>query len=392
MGKKCYISKREQILRADYMQTVLLNNPPALGTPWLEPLSSDTHLPSCIPLERFPFTIGRKETVDLQIDSSRVSREHAQIIKENGAFRIVDLKSTNGTFVNGAKIRNSPLCDGDMFAIANEEFTFFSGDASPSARMETQVIENETTTEAIGGDLPRQVIRAIRQLQEMLLQGGLKISWEMIFRLSDGQPYGFEARSWDESETEVFSDAERMVLAIDCRLTARIRNLSRTLAVEEAADLPGAGPVFIRFDTKDLGGEGMSESIFHLRSKLPHERRLILTLPYTAACNMTFPQELHRRLRAKEIGLAYYDFAELHEKSLQQLEIVPDFVFLSKSAVRGLIENDDRRMQTQALVAAVRKLGSEIVARGVDTRAQMELCREIGCRFGQGAFRASIKQ
>jgi EAL domain-containing protein (putative c-di-GMP-specific phosphodiesterase class I) len=60
--------------------------------------------------------------------------------------------------------------------------------------------------------------------------------------------------------------------------------------------------------------------------------------------------------------------------------------------VRGLIENDDRRMQTQALVAAVRKLGSEIVARGVDTRAQMELCREIGCRFGQGAFRASIKQ
>jgi EAL domain-containing protein (putative c-di-GMP-specific phosphodiesterase class I) len=119
---------------------------------------------------------------------------------------------------------------------------------------------------------------------------------------------------------------------------------------------------------------------------------LILTLPYTAACNLTFAQELHRRLRAKEVGLAYYDFAELHEKSLQQLEILPDFVFLSKSAVRGLIENDDRRMQTQALVTAVRKLGGEIVARGLDSRAQVELCREIGCRFGQGAFRASTKQ
>ena len=115
------------------MQTELLN-PPALGTPWLEHLAPDSDLPAQISIEKYPFTIGRKETVDLRIDSSRVSREHAQIVKENGGYQVIDLQSTNGTFVNGNRIEESPLCDGDMLTVANEEFTFYAArPSSPSA-------------------------------------------------------------------------------------------------------------------------------------------------------------------------------------------------------------------------------------------------------------------
>ena len=122
---------------------------------------------------------------------------------------------------------------------------------------------------------------------------------------------------------------------------------------------------------------------------LAPERRLILALPYTAACNLPFAQELHRQLRAKEVGLAYYDFADLHEKVLQQMEIVPDFLLLAKSVIRGLGNNFERQRQMQAIIAAVRKLGGEVIALGLNTRPQVELCRELGCRFGQGTYRAS---
>ncbi len=222
------------------MQTELLN-PPALGTPWLEHLSPESTLPAQIPVVKYPFTIGRKESVDLQIDSSRVSREHARIVKEDGEYRVIDLSSTNGTFVNGNRIEESPLCDGDMLMVANEEFTFYTGAAEQADRMATQVIELAAPESGNKKDLPRQVIHSVRLLQEMLLQGSSNISWETIFRLSDGQPYGYEAHSWNETEKGEFSEAERLVLAIDCRLTARIRTLSRIVAVEEAADLPVRG-------------------------------------------------------------------------------------------------------------------------------------------------------
>ena len=372
------------------MQTELLNQP-ALGTPYLEYLSAESDLPAQIPLDKYPFTIGRKETVDLRIDSNRVSREHAQIVKEDGNYRVIDLQSTNGTFVNGKRIEDAPLSDGDLLMVANEEFSFSTGTVDQAERMATQVIEL-AVPESGKQHLPQQVIHAVRLLQETLLQGSVGIFWETIFRLSDGQPYGYEARSWVETETGEFSEAERLVLAIDCRLTARIRNLSRIVAVEEAADLPGAGPLFIRFDTKDLGAGGMAESIAKLRDLLAPERRLILALPYTAACNLPFTQELHRQLRAKEVGLAYYDFADLHEKALQQMEIVPDFLLLAQSVVRGLANNFERQRQMQAIIAGVRKLGGEIVALGLNTRPQAELCRELGCRFGQGTFRASTNQ
>ncbi len=56
-----------------------------------------------IPLERTPFSIGRKTDRDLVIADSRVSREHAIVIAENGEYYVVDQGSRHGTFVNGIK-------------------------------------------------------------------------------------------------------------------------------------------------------------------------------------------------------------------------------------------------------------------------------------------------
>src|ERR1051326_7489823 len=56
-----------------------------------------------IELEHTPFTIGRKTDKDLVIPDSRVSRDHAQIISENGDFWVIDQGSRHGTYVNGIK-------------------------------------------------------------------------------------------------------------------------------------------------------------------------------------------------------------------------------------------------------------------------------------------------
>ena len=62
-------------------------------------------------------TIGRMQDCAIQLSDSQSSRYHAEIRSEHDGFRIVDLSSTNGTFVNGTAITEVALHDGDEIMI-----------------------------------------------------------------------------------------------------------------------------------------------------------------------------------------------------------------------------------------------------------------------------------
>ena len=70
--------------------------------------------------------IGRGDETDFRLPSvlPKVSRQHARIYYQNGAWYIEDLKSTNGTFVNGKKISGSQkIINGDTVSLADVVFT-----------------------------------------------------------------------------------------------------------------------------------------------------------------------------------------------------------------------------------------------------------------------------
>ena len=67
-----------------------------------------------LPLIHSPFTVGRKVDKDLVIADPRVSRDHAQIVSEEGAYWVVDQGSKHGTFVNGLKVERHKLDRNDL--------------------------------------------------------------------------------------------------------------------------------------------------------------------------------------------------------------------------------------------------------------------------------------
>ena len=74
-----------------------------------------------IPLGPEPCTMGRDPQNDIVIDDRPVSRKHAEIRLRLGRYTLYDLQSTNGTFVNGRRIAEVVLADGDRITICGND-------------------------------------------------------------------------------------------------------------------------------------------------------------------------------------------------------------------------------------------------------------------------------
>ena len=87
-------------------------------------------------LDRPVFVIGRRTTADLQLVSADVSREHAEIVRDDtGRYLLRDRASRYGTFVNGEQIAERPLMHGDNIRLGhsdNVELVFLADEDASS--------------------------------------------------------------------------------------------------------------------------------------------------------------------------------------------------------------------------------------------------------------------
>ena len=126
-------------------------------------------------LERFEFDefdrirIGRSEDCEITIDNLGISRYHAEILKKEGFFVLRDLRSNNGTFVNGRRVDAHNLNTGDEVSIG--KFTLnFSSDESGTGEV-VAATEPQATPKApvaqddFGGMTMQMDQAALAQLQ-----------------------------------------------------------------------------------------------------------------------------------------------------------------------------------------------------------------------------------
>jgi len=68
--------------------------------------------------------LGRSSACDVPLDDVSASRRHAEIRRRAGKTVLVDLDSTNGTLVNGRRVREAPLRAGDRITIGTTTIVF----------------------------------------------------------------------------------------------------------------------------------------------------------------------------------------------------------------------------------------------------------------------------
>lgn len=104
------------------MTTGPVSNPGSATHVILRPKDALPRLEAEYPIDRLPVTIGRHRSNDVELPFESVSRYHARIEDHDGQPRVLDLRSSNGTFVNGRRIQVAPLENGDLLVFGSIEF------------------------------------------------------------------------------------------------------------------------------------------------------------------------------------------------------------------------------------------------------------------------------
>jgi FHA domain len=101
--------------------------------------------------------VGRTEDCDLRLDHKSISKMHCVIVRTDGLLLVRDLGSTNGTRVNGQRIRRAALLPNDQLTIAGFKFRVFLGPDEPQPQPAAQPHEHTQHLD------PQEVARLLRK-------------------------------------------------------------------------------------------------------------------------------------------------------------------------------------------------------------------------------------
>jgi EAL domain-containing protein (putative c-di-GMP-specific phosphodiesterase class I) len=121
------------------------------------------------------------------------------------------------------------------------------------------------------------------------------------------------------------------------------------------------------------------------------EHLMVVEIPDSAVSDTSYFGRFHDRLREAGMGVTYDDFTGGPSHLIQHKSVSPDFVKLAPSLVPRIDGSGHDRRQLQAIVQAGKELGCQVIATAIDSEENADICRDLGCQFGQGEYLGGAK-
>ncbi len=210
-------------------------------------------------LDHFPFTVGRRTDRDLVMADPRVSREHAQLVKESDGIYLIDQNSRQGTFVNNEKVARHKLVRNDRieFGVRGAAFVMFNPDRSPSSVGQQVLSQLSTWKPATGAGSELEMLNVFLETTRKLnnvgvLEDVLQTLLEASLRLTQAERGFVFLRDVGAGELRLAAGRERNgeVIMDDSTIS---RSVLRE-AIKSASD-------FLVTDTEDTGKLAGRDSI-----------------------------------------------------------------------------------------------------------------------------------
>jgi EAL domain-containing protein (putative c-di-GMP-specific phosphodiesterase class I) len=326
----------------------------------------------CIPVHTMPFLIGRRSDLALPLPRPTVSTVHAELCEQNGKLILRDLKSTNGTYVNGRRVVSEvELAEDDLVQFADVAFRL----RRQSARLNGH---NSTVCEDV-------VDRAIALVQfDKLMRDRLVIPFfQPIIDLRTQVTLAHEVLGRSnlfglESPGAMFQAASRLNLEVE------LSRMMRWEAVSVGGAVPQLNHLYVNTHPSELSEPGLIESLEAIRA-VNSTVALTLEIHESAVTNIASMREIRTELTKLDIGLAFDDFGAGQARLVELVEVCPDVVKFDMALIRNIDQATSQRQQVLGMLAKMaRDVGSVALAEGVETAGEHEVCLELGFELGQG--------
>ncbi len=331
-----------------------------------------------VPFDRRTYVIGRGELADILIDDETVSRSHATISAEglderSRVVRVIDLKSRNGTFVNGTPVECACLFPGDKLQV---------GRVMLRLELTDEVDEKfHAEARAAGAHGARRSARELAVFERALER--LWFAFQPIVSTRERRIVGWEALVRSDQPSLERPDA----LVRTAEALGQVHTFGRAvraLAHGYAPNLPEGTYLAVNLHPSDLTDDELvdpdaplsrvaSRVILEITEhasieRFEHLERRVATL-----------RELGFRLALDDVGAGYAGLGTV-------TRFVPDVLKVDRSIVSGLHLSATKTKVVQSLAALCGELSTSMVLEGVESVEEMVAARDLDCDLMQGYF------
>jgi diguanylate cyclase (GGDEF)-like protein/PAS domain S-box-containing protein len=228
------------------------------------------------------------------------------------------------------------------------------------------------------------------RLRHVLPRNELSLAYQPLFPLSGGKAVGCEALlRWHPQDGEPVEPSTFLPRAQESDLIVQIGDWVLDTACAQAAAWRSAGEpvaVSVNVSSRGLTELDLAERVERAlaRHDLPAEA---LWIEVTESSILRDPERAKATLanvRRVGVRIALDEFGSGESRLTLPGALPLDMLKIDRSLIRGLQEDEHKRAIVVALVALARAVGLQTVAVGIESDAQLQLARELGCSFAQG--------
>ncbi|MCO6045339.1 EAL domain-containing protein [Aeoliella sp. ICT_H6.2] len=315
-----------------------------------------------------PFSIGRRAEMSLTISSPTISNHHAELLIEGERLLVRDCGSTNGTFVNGARMRSSCVIDhGDLVQFA--QIVFRASQHEASAPQPT--LQNDFSDQAL----------ALIQFDRLITDRAVLPHFQPI---DDRTTIGYEVLG--RSKLYGLSNPQIMFMAAAVlNAESELSRLFRVEGIRSGQLLSNDRLLFVNTHPAEIVDIGLLHSSLRELREISPDRPIVLEIHEATATQTQVMHELRALLNDLDIQLAYDDFGAGQARLVELVDVPPDYLKFDMQLVQGLADaSSERRKMVERLVQMTCDLGIKPLAEGIETEADHQVCCQMGFAHAQG--------
>jgi EAL domain-containing protein (putative c-di-GMP-specific phosphodiesterase class I) len=325
-----------------------------------------------IALSSFPFRVGRRAELPLCVPRATVSSVHAEFFLNGDRLWIRDLKSTNGTYVNGKPVLYEERLEvGDLVQFA---------DAAYRLAIDTPLNGNHTLNNMA---MACDQAASLAQFDRLMTERAVVPHFQPIVTLNERRIIGYEVLGRSalpglERPKEMFLAASQL------NLEAELSVMLRLAGLESGIHLPEKPTLYLNTHPAEIVTCGLLSSLQELREKFP-DQPITLEVHEAAATSPQMMKELRQSLDDLRMKLAYDDFGSGQSRLVELAAVCPDVVKFDIKFIHDIHHAPMRQQQMLAsLVRMVRELNITALAEGVECEGEHAVVSQMGFDLGQG--------